>query len=218
MSERKYDRLANAFMLVVIGSALLFDSGKVSHILAGSIGGVAAAASVILYFGSQRRIEGQKAAEAKEIEAKVHMNVAMSSETVSTIESIQPGDFWTVRFGDQIEKMAIRSFKSESVRSAYLMHHAIYHASLQHVATGDVWYGNALMNESHYEAQLSANEVAACAVEIIRNLSVGDGQDRWEFTFGADGLRVSVKKNHSNRPKDVQVDLDFGEMPTTLLQ
>jgi hypothetical protein len=62
------------------------------------------------------------------------------------------------------------------------------------------------------EVSLSPNDVAACAIEIIRNLSSGADCDRWEFSFGPDGLRVSAK-NSPDHPQELpQQDFDFGQM------
>jgi hypothetical protein len=59
---------------------------------------------------------------------------------------------------------------------------------------------------------LSPNEVAACAIEILRNLALGDELNKWEYDFGPRGLRVSVRKApRMMRPVSAQEYFDFKE-------
>jgi hypothetical protein len=61
------------------------------------------------------------------------------------------------------------------------------------------------------EVELSPNEVAACAVEIVRNLSLADDRSKWEYDFGPKGLCISLKRGHPGRRMVFQEDLDFGD-------
>jgi hypothetical protein len=62
------------------------------------------------------------------------------------------------------------------------------------------------------EVELSPNEVAACAVEIIRNLALSDDLNKWEYDFGSKGLRISLKRGHPVRTAVAKEDVDFGEL------
>lgn len=58
MSERTYNRLANALLMVGIASAIVCDSGwlpRVLRVLAGIVGIASGVAAAVLYFWNQLR-------------------------------------------------------------------------------------------------------------------------------------------------------------------
>jgi len=179
MSERVYDRLANVFMLVAVGSALLFNSASSWHWVVGAFGVVAGAAAVVLYFTNQSRNQGTPDSA----------EVAEKSETAARQAPLTLSENWTV--GVDLEGYALRReylLESPKALRFYTQRNLGQHAARnRHLA---YWcsYEEAALTQQ--ELSLSPNEIAACAIEIIRNLSSGEDRDQWEFNFGPKGLRV----------------------------
>lgn len=214
MNERVYDRLANILMAVAVCSALLFDAGKFSHVVVGAVGGVAAAASVALYFMNQRRPSPKEEQRPHEQPSEHMTKFIVDNTTVATEDrTINPGDLWAVVIGEQIQKYALHTYPHE-VTHSYALYRA--HRSPKHMAF--CWHvgESGAQGFLQPEVPFSPNDVAACAIEIIRSLSVGDGHDRWEFSFGPTGLRVSAKKGHEQPIAIPQEDLDFGQISTMI--
>src|SRR5713101_818911 len=67
MSERLYNRLTNALMLIGVASALLFDSGRFPHLVVGTIGIIAGVAATVLYFWNQHYSGAKIESSAKEV-------------------------------------------------------------------------------------------------------------------------------------------------------
>lgn len=205
MSEHKYDRLANILMFVAIGSALLFDSGKFSHVIVGAVGGVAGAMAVALYFVNQRH----GAAAKQEEPAKADAEIAVEKLAASKNDPMQASAYlWDTALGGEIERFAIKPYRREMER-LYFSRPAAIHAARNWLRVVDP--GHALR---HPEAILTPNDVAACAIEIIRHLSSDEDRDRWEFSFGPNGLRISPKKRQPWRSAAPQEDFDFGQVQT----
>ncbi len=228
MNERTYNRLANILMLTGIGSAVLFDSGKFPSVVVGTIGILAGVAALVLYFWNQH-----KASEKKEVSHSSQQETAMV-EVRALERKPQRGspravhlfvdDLWmadgviadkamTLRAGD-VWRIAVRDKALETYRrhieaKAWLAHYSDNYARNLRwsAAKGDA---RALMQP---EVELSPKEVAACVIEIMRNLAITDDLNReWEYSFGPKGLRVSLKKAHSVRPIVSQEDFDFGNI------
>lgn len=97
-------------------------------------------------------------------------------------------------------------YKAEKQLSLYLEHMLSLEAKRKETLMQHFWHHHAgrrlryhLGAENHLmtpEVELSPKETAACAAEIIRDLS-GDGKE-WDFAFDAKGLRVSRRKTLSN--------------------
>jgi hypothetical protein len=212
MNDRVYDRFANALMLVAVLSALVFDAGVLPHIVVGTIGGVAALASAYLYFSNQQERKTTMADQScSKMETAPREKPAKAMMTAGT--SFAAPQVARDAAGRWVVTLAKRE---KHVQPTYIFHH-YRHLNLK-VSEG-VFYGGALIHQEIAEsnAVISPNDVAACAIEIIQHLSKQDGDDRWEFHFGPNGLRVSAKKGHASPERiSSQGDLDFfSEMPTT---
>lgn len=216
MNDRAYDRLANALMLVAVASALLFDAGVLPRIVIGALGGIAALASVYLYFSNQSKRQ-TSGVEQPQVKVGAEEKPGVPATTAGTslaspqvAKELAAADRWVLMLAKR---------EKPYVRAAYVLHHH-RHAVLK--ASERAFYGGFLVHEDVVESNviLSPNDVAACTIEIIQQLSKRDGADRWEFHFGANGLRVSAKKGHAESDSaSSHGDFDlFGQMPTTTVQ
>jgi hypothetical protein len=213
MSERVYNRLANILMLIGIASALLFDSGRLPRLLVATIGTIAGVAAVAMYFWNQYRIKEKEKASAKR-EAPLEGAVGKKPDIVRTHENLRSfgaevailrdtADVWKVALDAKLNLYAIEAYRRETAR-LWLSHYAANHArTLRWHVPKDA--SVALMQA---EVELSPNEVAACAIEIIQNLSMLDNVKEWEYVFSPKGLRVSVKKAHSMLPPQENFDFE----------
>jgi hypothetical protein len=216
MTDRMYDRLANFLMLVAVGSALLFDSGKLSHGVVATIGGAAAAGAIGLYFSNQSRASTKPGALVKEALQKVAANAAVGQKE-ATVKMTRAEPSFGV--GEGKSHVIVHMAKSDAARKNYQLAHYFMQDMKYGVAGVPVVWTHAIpfvttKQKEVADAQPSPIDVAACAAEIIRTLSAGEGHDRWEFNFGPDGLRVSAKKGNLQRPKNPQEDFDFGRIAT----
>jgi hypothetical protein len=212
MNDRSYDRLANVLMLVAVASALMFDAGVLPKIVIGAVGGIAALASVYMYFSNQS-IKHEVGAEPPRVraEAKAEMPVVPMVKAGSSAVAQQTT-------ADLAARWAVMVAKREK---HYVVVHHHRHINLK--VANRAFYGGILVHQDIAESNvvLSPDDVAACAIEIIQQLSKKDGDDRWEFHFGANGLRVSSKKGHAESAGSIslQEGFDFlGYMPTTMVQ
>jgi hypothetical protein len=216
MSERIYNRLANILMLIGIASALLFDSGRLPRVVVGTIGIVAGVAAMALYFWNQHQSEAKgklslkaKAPVGSIAEPNTEISSAKNSVVVRDEVALKAFDTW--RNVADVWKVtrdtnfhAIEAYRRDTAR-LWLSYYAANHArTLRWRVVKDP--SLALMQP---EVELSPNEVAACAIEIINNLAIADDLKEWEYVFGAKGLRVSVRKAHSFRSEVPQQDFDF---------
>jgi len=97
---------------------------------------------------------------------------------------------------------------------------------LQRRAVNVYWhtYHEAVMQmaEQREEITLSSEQIASCAIEIIRALSSGEDRDRWEFNFGPRGLLVSPAKRIKDRTSiedrstTGETEYESGRVPTTI--
>jgi hypothetical protein len=117
--------------------------------------------------------------------------------------TIKAGDVWAVTIAQALHA------SDDETAWLYLAHHGGRRPRQHDIVS----FGRSDVKN----VELSPDDVAACAVEIIRGLSAGDDHDRWEFNFSRHGLRVSVKKGRAQRPAmRPQEDFDFGQMPATI--
>lgn len=226
MSERTYNRLANILMFIAIGSAVLFDSGRLPHRVIGTIGILAGVAALALYFWNQYQVsEKKKGLHSSQQEGGV-VEVAVAEgkpakgapgvshfffddPSFRDKEVTRPGDFWRIAIFDKALEEHHRS-----VAQAWLdLYSKNYARNLRwSFAKGDT---RTLMQP---EVELSPKEVAACAIEIMRNLAISDQlKGEWEYSFGPKGLHVSLKRVHSSRPVISEEDFenaDFGNVPS----
>lgn len=227
MSHRAYNRFANILMLVAIGSALLFDSGKLPHVVVGTVGILTGLVAVALYFWHQYHSnEKKKESRAREevsatdvmvIEQNPSKEVApelrLSFEDIVSARQIR----WPVRVRDPWQIALQTKFHTDDVLEAYrriaaekwLAHYAENYA--RHLRWSVAKGGSRALMQP--EVELSPNEVATCAIEIMRNIAISDDLNgNWEYSFGPKGLRVSLKKVHPVRPVVSQEDFDFGNV------
>lgn len=203
MSERLYDRLANVFMLIAVGSALLFDSAGAWHVADGAVGIAAGVSAAVLYFRNQSRGA-----------AKLRTTQVTDETPFIASRYIALRENWAAAVGAEWEKYAIDAYRREALKGGHLYarHRPIVQrARNRHAACWYVYEDR--VEAAQQELVLSPNDVAACAIEIIRNLSSGDDCDRWQFSFGPEGLRVSAR-NMQDLPEPPQKDLDFGQTST----
>jgi hypothetical protein len=220
MNERIYNRVANALLLVGIASALLFDSGKVPHWVAGTIGILAGVGAMVLYFWNQYQIEEKKKAA---IEAKGSVKTALVPSSVGTsmASPVKVGSSSKQRLTfnlDEASYVAIsREMREWGMRDPNLRAIEMYRketarlflSSYAHHARTLQWQMPKGLNMDlmRPEVELSPNEVAVCAMEIMRNLSVADKENQWEYVFGSRGLRV--KRANVPRTEEPQEEFDF---------
>lgn len=222
MSERVYNRLANILMLIGIASALLFDSGKLPRMAVGIVGIIAGLAAMALYFWNQHQIQAKEKLSAKakapvgpiaednaENSAGKNSVVPISKEALKALDAWRnAADIW--RDADFNAK-DVRAYRRETARR-WLSHYAANQARTIR------W--RAVRNSSlplmQPEVELSLNEVAACAIEIINNLAIDDDLKEWQYDFGAKGLSVSVRKAHSHSCEFPQQDFNFEPMASLL--
>jgi len=236
MSERAYNRVANILMLIAIASAVLFDSGKLPRAVVGAVGILAGVAALALYFWNQYEIgevkkaadssqKGMTPAETKAVESRpvndAERGIRISLDAflmANAAEHLRAGEILTVRGIDvwarqtKFHNDALEAYRRR-VAQTWLSHYSENYARNLRwsFARGDA---RALMQP---EVELSAKEVAACAIEIMRSLAIPDDPNReWEYSFGPKGLRVSLKKAHSIRPVVPQEDFDFGTISRTI--
>jgi hypothetical protein len=221
MSERLYNKAANALMLIGIASALLFDSGKLPHAVVGTIGIVAGVLAMILYFWNQHcspakeepvQTEAQHGSEIKAEVLPVQRELHISEKALVELSALQSSRVWKKNavvgwpfaLDVKFPVDAIEAYRRAAAQS-WLTHYAANHArSLRWHIPKDATL--ALMQP---EVELSPNEVAACAIEIMRNLAIADEFNQWEYALGPKGLRVSMKNAHAFRPVVSQEDFDF---------
>ncbi len=223
MSDRAYNKLANTFMLIGVASALLFDSGKLPRVFIGTIGVVAGVAAIALYFWNQHKGHAkEKASEEKVTTEQIPIslvsgsfgkwtNFAATNNDVDILYFAHHGasaevalrDLRRVWLSYDADLRAIQAYRKETAKRL-LRNYAVHARSLQ-------WHliRDANLSLMKPEVELSPNEVAACAVEIIRNLTLADGVEAWDYTFGPKGLRVSIKKGHAQSPVVSQEDFNF---------
>jgi len=217
MNERKYDRLANILVFVAIGSALLFDTGKFSQIAMGVVGGMAGVGAVSLYFLNLRRgsIDKQDVVTNELPTQKIEMGHLRES-LAAQLRSSQVQGIWESMVREQFQHYAFHAHCETLAR------HSLRTTALNSTRYTGVGARYAfLVAKAHAQQQevvLSPNDVAACAIEIIRHLSSGEDYDRWEFSFGPNGLRVSSKKSQPDRPTNPQENFDFPQMTSTMVQ
>jgi hypothetical protein len=192
MSEHVYDRLANIFMLVAVGSALLFNSASAWHWVVGAIGVVAGVAAVALYFTNQsRNPEGVVASGTAE---NVGDDGAVRQEPLTDREN------WAVGLGADTQHYVphvLRAYLAESAKGVwfYTPRNLVEHRGDVRLAYWHSYHEPVTRwMDQREDAPLSPDQIAACAVEIIRNLSSGEDRGRWEFNFGPRGLRVAPAK------------------------
>jgi hypothetical protein len=207
MNERRYDRLANTFMLFAVASALLFDPSSSWHLIVGGVGIAAGVSAVVLYFTNQFRNPSEHA--MAEIGKKPTASPSPLSATL--------GENWVMGIeADLKEYYAFHAYPRETSKITRIYGHRwrlVQQAKHAHFLYGDTDEDRA--QRPHQEVYLSPNDIAACAIEIIRNLSSGDEYDRWQFSFGPEGLHVSAK-NQQDRTKASQIDLDLGQASTMI--
>jgi len=224
MSERTYNRLANILMLVGIGSAMLFDSSKFPHVVVGTIGILAGVAALTLYFWNQHKVREKKeesdpaqeqgtVAEVKAFKGRpvgaITRGVHFFVDDLLIADKFRAGDVWRIDVRKNALLEAQRRRVVAGVAEAWLAHYSDHYARNLRWSAGKRDTGALMMPE----VELSAKEVAACAIEIMRNLAISDDfNSEWEYSFGPKGLRVSLKKAHSVRPIVAQEDFDFGRI------
>src|ERR1022692_3757387 len=156
MSERRYDRLANVFMLVAIGSALLFDSKSPWHWVVGVLGIAAGVAAVALYFANQSH--GPAIPDSKESGEKEHTSPQMQPMTLS--------ENWAAGLGADLEQYALYAYVREMRESSK----ALIVAALLMVSIG-------VSGVSGVAAVLGVAAVvcvsSAVAGEMLQDLKVG---------------------------------------------
>ncbi len=220
MSERTYNRLANILMLIAVGSAVLFDSGKFPHVVVGMVGVLAGVAALALYFWNQHEVsEKEEESDSSQQEATVAVVKAAEAKPPGSTRNrgvrFFVDDFLiaekpiAVRTNDVWRIAALDTLNRRVMAQAWLAHYSDNYARTLRwsAAKGEA---RVLMQP---EVELSPCEVAACAIEIMRNLAVSDDfNSEWEYSFGPKGLRVSLKKAHSVRPIVPQEDFDFGDI------
>jgi hypothetical protein len=201
INERLYDRLSNIFVLVAIGSALFFDSAGPWHVAVGTAGIAAGISAVVLY------LRNQSCSSEKPKTTQVDKD-----QDISAAQPLGFGDNWLLGIGTEWGKHMTHAYSVESnPLRFYLQHHyMVQRERYRH----QLWYLEEDRGQAcQQEVPLSPNDVAACAIEIIRDLSSGDDFDRWQFSFGPGGLRVSAR-NEQDRSATHQRDLDFGQAST----
>src|SRR5579859_4797681 len=163
MTDRAYNRIANGLMLVGIASALLFDSGRVSHAVAGAVGIIVGIAAMALYFVNQQRAQVTKEALTQEASAKREITFVVDGVSVASGHPVvKAGQVWEV----MLKQSALHAYHHETVLH-YLLHRGARRARQHDIA----WFGGSDVKglDLGSEPQLSPDDVAACAVKIIQS-------------------------------------------------
>lgn len=230
MSERTYNRVANTLMLIGIASALLFDSGMIPQLVAGSIGIAAGVAAISMYFWNQSKAKEQASANVEQEAGQLIK--AEGPGQIERMESAAP-DFVVsavdkylvfqakhrsssqhlqslLRTAALVDPKLIESYSRKIAARNFAAHYAnSYARTLQWKMPKD---GNLALMQP--EVELSPNEVAECAVHIMRNLALTEDIEIWDYTLGPRGLRVSVRKTHvSNQPAQEMFDFSYISSP-----
>jgi len=237
MTDRAYNRTANVLILVGVASALAFDSGRVPHVVAGCVGGIAGLGAMILYFCGSKETAPKKEAAKEAVEAAAttaHVTAATGAiaelQKRASVDALiaynhllgttTPAFFVYDAFSARRHRVAsvweaqvdaIEAYRREAARM-WLSNYALHHARKLHWDVIESGPNKALMEP---EVELSPNEVAACAVDIVRALAIGADANRWEYAFGPKGLRVAFRGNAPMQVvTEAQEDLDFGDVTT----
>lgn len=225
MNDRAYNRIANILMLIGIGSAFLFDSGRVPHSVAGGIGIIAGVAAAVLYFcnksekqtkqeeavmrvlGTGVTTQGAEVSEFVQFASPICRQLAFEwanpylNSQVSWRGNVPVGRY---RLTSSEKASTAETYRREAAR-LWLSSYALQHArTLRWSVPKD-----ASLMLMQPEVELSLNEVAACALEIVRNLAVADKLNEWEYALGPRGLRVSVRAHRTQAQPTSQEDLEF---------
>jgi hypothetical protein len=215
MSERDYDRLANVFVLVAVGSALLFNAASPWHWVVGGFGAAAGIAAVVLYFTNQTGNEEKPTAS----------ETADKKDLPAVYEALMASGDWAVGLGAESAKhYVLTAYLHDYVKAAgfYTHRHLLQERSNVRLAYWDSYHEAVIRSVQDREISLSPNDIAACAIEIIRSLSSGDDRDQWEFSFGPRGLRVSPAKGIKDRTSIEdrssigEAEYESGQVPTTI--
>ena len=213
-------------MLIGIVSALLFDSGKVPHAVAGTIGIAAGVAAIAMYFWNQSRSKADEESATK-VEAELDRKAEVAREVKSMptydlawvianrLSSGQIKPFYTSKHFESFLEAAVLNADARTAEAyrrkracLYLTDYAQHHArTLRWQMPKDS--SLALMQP---EVELSPNELAACALEIMHNLALSEDVKVWDYTLGPKGLRVSVRKSQTSRSVVPQEYFDFDPM------
>jgi hypothetical protein len=214
MSERAYDRLANVFVLVAVRSALLFNATSPWHWVVGGFGAAAGIAAVVLYFTNQIRDEGKPAAT----------ETADKRDLSGQYEALMANADWVVGLsGESARDYVLTAYLDHYVKAGFYTHrNLLQHGRNVRVAYWGSYHEAVVRSVQNQEISLSPNDIAACAIEIIRSLSAGDDGDQWEFNFGPRGLRVSRAKGLKDRTSIDdrsaigEAEYESGQVPTTI--
>jgi hypothetical protein len=192
MSEPVYDRLANVFTLVAVGSALLFNSASPWHWVVGGFGVAAGVAAVVLYFLNQSR--NRERPDATEVPEE--------KDARAEQEPLSLGENRMLGLGAESAKQYVLGaylFDYAKAARFYTDRNLVQHSRNAHLVYWRSYHEEVLQLAEGQEISLSPNDIAACAIEIIRSLSSGDDRDQWEFNFGPKGLRVVPAKGIKDR-------------------
>jgi hypothetical protein len=217
MSKRSYSLITNVALLLGIASALLYN--RITHEIAIGIAVVAGILGVGAYFYNSfvsRKSESHEAVNHKiDDDNSLNMVVTRAGSHPAVIEL---KDVDHIAVDDRVIS-AMDLYKAERQLSLYLEYMRSLEAKRKETLMHHFWRHHAgrslryhLGAENHLmtpEVELSPKETAACAAEIIRDLS-GDGKE-WDFAFDAKGLRVSRRKTLSNVYAvfdDEEIDID----------
>jgi hypothetical protein len=220
MSEQAYNRVANVLMMIGIASAFLFDSGKLPKVVVGAIGIISGLSAMVLYFWNQHQTEAKnKAAERSKVSEAATAALPRTAMMRNPVRETDAMRDWVAAANAVVwrdvawHNVVSRACETDEIirrrkANIWIRNYAAHHArTLQWKMPTDA--GMMLMRP---EVELSPNEVAACAIEIVKNLAVADDLNEWEYDFGPKGLRVSVRKGYrSMRPVSIQEDLNFDQ-------
>ena len=216
MSERVYDRLANVFMLIAVVSALSFNSIGSWQWVAGGIGVAAGVAAVVLYFTNQSRNAD------KQPNVPTENDVTAAPMEEHSQDPLTLGETWAVGLGRTSFERYIQVASLAWDRKTAIR--VFDNRNLVHDRMLSVYYHEAVMQiaEQREEVALSTEQIASCAIEIIRELSSGEDRGRWKFSFGAKGLSVYPSTGSEDQgtmeeqPSIERFDLESAPMSETI--
>jgi hypothetical protein len=230
MTDRAYNRVANALMVIGVASALAFDSGRVPHIVAGGIGIIAGVGALILYFCGGAEAPKKEEVKTEQMESLKARDVVVSSadpkkvffdsgalhdayfsRNVPVLHAHHHGKHTWAQALWKTDVDAIEAYRRETAQ-LWLFHYALNHARKLHWLVIDA--SGACKPLMEPEVELSPNEVAACAIEIILGFAKSDKGNRWEYSMGPKGLRIAARRSSPMRPvmRVTQNDFDFGDI------
>lgn len=213
MNERLYNRLANAFILIAIGSALAFDSAAAWRFAAGAVGIITGLCAIALYFLNQLQSPAERQVEEKVQDENKSASIPLPVHSLA----------WQAGIAADLQEYLIRDFlHHKNIRAViYRRRDALrYYTTagdlVAYKTTHDMDEFLSASGAAIEHEPLGVDDFAAYVAGVMRHLSTGRDRGRWEFTLRPEGLRVREASLPDDPEGSPQPDLDFGQTSTMI--